>query len=457
MNHTAQRTAIAVTLVTTALLLLTAPTFAADGELDRSFSDDGKQTTNLGGNEFAEGVAIQPNGKIVVLAEGPSPGYQLIRYNPDGSLDPTFLANRIVSDGLFGGDLSRGEIATGLAVQGGKVVVVGSIGTFAKPTFAVTRFTRNGSRDNSFSGDGTQTISFGRRSALGSEASAVAIDDQRRIVVLGTADIEGFPTFALARLAPGGALDRSFSRDGKRLTSFRGCDEAESVAVTRNGGVVVVGNVDFCQAVSAPAWGIARYRPSGRLDRSFSRNGKRLDFRRVDHGAAVGVAVRNGRIVAVGTKNGHFALARYRRDGTLDRSFSGDGHQVTGVHPKFGDIPTDMAIQRDGRIVVTGRSYLEPGDRRRNRGPEPRGTFALARYLDNGRLDRSLSGDGKRTLRFGARGPDASNGMAIQKNGAIVVAGVDRESMRSIFPGLLFPRADRPRRLEDIAVARFKG
>src|SRR2546426_376342 len=65
-----------------------------NGLLDPSFSGDGRQTTDFGGYDQAEGVAIQSDGKIVAvgLAGGGATGndFALARYNPNGTLDPSF-------------------------------------------------------------------------------------------------------------------------------------------------------------------------------------------------------------------------------------------------------------------------------------------------------------------------------------------------------------------------------
>jgi uncharacterized delta-60 repeat protein len=60
--------------------------YNTDGSLDTSFGNGGKVTTDFGGTDFATGVAVLSDGKIVV--SGTSNGdFALARYNPDGSLD----------------------------------------------------------------------------------------------------------------------------------------------------------------------------------------------------------------------------------------------------------------------------------------------------------------------------------------------------------------------------------
>ena len=79
-----------------ALVLATAPAArAAPGDLDPTFGGDGVVRTDLTPAEddgFA--VTIQPDGKIVVAGEmgigGPNPRFAIVRYETDGSLDPSF-------------------------------------------------------------------------------------------------------------------------------------------------------------------------------------------------------------------------------------------------------------------------------------------------------------------------------------------------------------------------------
>ena len=61
-----------------------------NGSLDPSFSGDGKQTTDFGSAGGANGVALQADGGIVVVGNGGNGDFALARYNPNGSLDPSF-------------------------------------------------------------------------------------------------------------------------------------------------------------------------------------------------------------------------------------------------------------------------------------------------------------------------------------------------------------------------------
>src|SRR5215207_3328128 len=80
-------------------------TKAAPGDLDPTFSGDGKLTDWEG---YATGVVIQPDGKIVVAF---GPNFSLARYNPDGSRDISFGGKGRAS-ATFG---SENALAIGIA------------------------------------------------------------------------------------------------------------------------------------------------------------------------------------------------------------------------------------------------------------------------------------------------------------------------------------------------------
>ena len=107
----------------------------------------------------------------------------------------------------------------------------------------------------------------------------------------------------------------------------------------------------------------------------------------------------DGKIVAAGD-----GIVRYETDGSLDMGF-GVGGRV--------DSPfmTDVAIQPDGRIVTAGFAFAK---------------FGVYRYETDGTPDMTFDGDGKATV-APTTGSAKANGLALQPNGKIVVAGAYRE------------------------------
>ena len=208
LSHLTPRPSRVVVVAVIVSLAFSAVAIAAAGDLDTSFSGDGKQMTDFGfgADDAASDVVIQADGKIVAAgtAAGGATGndFALARYNPNGSLDPSFSG-----DGRkrlsFGGD----ERAFGMAIQAnGKIVVVGRAGP-ADDDFAIARFNPSGSLDPSFSGDGKQTTHF----AGGDGALGVAIKADGKIVVVGSQCADNC-VFAIARYNPNGSLDHELLR-----------------------------------------------------------------------------------------------------------------------------------------------------------------------------------------------------------------------------------------------------
>ena len=379
-----------------ASLAFSAAAIAAAGDLDPTFSGDGKQTTDFAGADRANGVAIQADGKIVAVGRG-GLGFALARYNPNGSLDTSFSG-----DGRQTADFLGADRANGVAIQAnGKIVAVGEGGV----GFALARYNPNGTLDTSFSGDGRQTTDFGASDG----AHGVAIQADGKIVAVG----EGSVGLTLARYNPNGTLDTSFSGDGKQTLGGFGSDATSDVALQTSGKIVAVGTT-FNNATGSD-FGVARFNGNGTLDTSFSGDGKKATNFGGDDGAS-GVALQgDGQIVVVGFGDqvgaSNFALTRYNPNGTLDTSFSGDGKQTTD----FGgdDGASDVALQGDGKIVTAGIAT----------GGATSEDFALGRYNSNGTLDSSFSADGRRRTNFGGIIDEEARGVALQGDGKIVAVG----------------------------------
>jgi uncharacterized delta-60 repeat protein len=176
----------------------------ANGDLDQTFGTGGKVTTDLSGREDeARGVAIQPDGKIVVvgLSEGSDLDFAVARYNPDGTLDVTFgNEGAVITD--FGGNR---DVASAVVIQpDGKILVVGTASIGLNLDFALARYNPDGSIDTTFGIDGKATTDFGGR---GARASVLSIQADGSIVVAGTTGTASFRDFALARYTHDGTLD----------------------------------------------------------------------------------------------------------------------------------------------------------------------------------------------------------------------------------------------------------
>ncbi|HEY6886822.1 MAG TPA: proprotein convertase P-domain-containing protein [Solirubrobacter sp.] len=371
----------------------------APGDLDVSFSGDGKQTTDVGGSDAATAVAVQADGKIVVA--GSSDGnFALARYGVDGTPDASFSG-----DGLVTTDLGAADDGQGVAIQAdGKIVVAGGSGG----DFALARYTAAGVLDTSFSGDGLQTTDFG----AADRGTAVAIQADGRIVVGGNSG----GSLALARYDANGALDASFSGDGKQIG---GGHSSNDVAIAADGAIVVAGTQSFGGAANVA---VARYTPSGALERSWTTD---FGWSQSTYDSGEGVVIQaDGRIVVVGYGaeqtqfGGYFTrdlqLARYESSGALDssfsddpRPFSDDGRMETSFYADT--LGYGLALDSNGRAVAFGKAG---------------GAFAVARLNTDGTLDATFGDDGKQTAAAGLPGADdVSVDGVVQADGKLVVVG----------------------------------
>jgi uncharacterized delta-60 repeat protein len=386
---------------------------AKPGDLDPSFGNGGKVKKDLTGDagEFTS-VAIDTRGRIVA-AGGPysderTPArFVLARYRSDGRLDPSFGEGGIANTDVPG-DLSSHTID-----RNGRIVAAGCTGG----DFEVARFHSGGTPDDSFGHGGVVTTDFGNFDC----ASAVVIDSRGRIVAVGNRSGGRYGGwFAVARYTPDGTLDRSFSGDGITLTSFR--DRALGAGATS--AVVDSKNRIFAAGFtrSYDDFALVRYSPRGIVSaRSFGTDGK-VTTDLGAHERANTIAIDpEGRIVAAGVTyttvpyTPSFGVARYHADGSLDRTFGGDGTVVTDARATA----TDVAVDSKGRIAAVGYT-----DNDTQCGPSQCGPkFAVARYLPDGRLDPAFGGDGIVVTDTGIGGWPYS--VAIDSQDRVVVAGGD--------------------------------
>jgi uncharacterized delta-60 repeat protein len=173
--------------------------------------------------------------------------------------------------------------------------------------------------------------------AAGATTGTVAIDSSGKLLVAGNTNCDGHGScqsdFFLARYNADGSLDTGFGKGGEVITGFGpGGGGANAVAIEPSGKIVVVGSASRLAAEpNHPSrahlysrFALARYRPDGALDKSFGHGGT-LTTRISGTTASEGEAVRldaKGRIVVAGTAqfldSRGLALARYEPDGSLE-------------------------------------------------------------------------------------------------------------------------------------------
>lgn len=332
--------------------------FNDDGTLDPSFGGTGWVTTAIGtSDDRALDVAVQPDGRIVVAGYGESDSgaeFAVVRYDVDGSLDQSFGGTGRVTTpvGVF-------SIAWSIGVQAdGKIVAAGFADYGNRTWFAVVRYDSDGSLDPTFGGTGKVTTPIlGYDFAF-----SLALQANGKIVVGGYAlnGVHGGVydyDFAVVRYDGNGTLDSTFGGTGKVVTPIGpASDRIWSVAVQEDGKIVAAG---FGGYEYADGFLVVRYDQNGALDPSFGDAGKVVTSVGESGYGASSVAIQgDGKIIVAGTaevaRGFDFGVVRYNVDGTLDPTFGSAGKVTTPIGN--WDFAHSVALRTDGKIVVAGSS-----------------------------------------------------------------------------------------------------
>ncbi len=375
--------------------------YESDGSLDTTFASDGKVIVDLG-SPYDQGsaLAIQDDGKIVV---GGISG--LARFNSDGSLDPDF--------GVGGIAVTSPRLCQTVALQSdGKIVVAGLTGD----SFIVGRYNEDGSLDTGF-GDGgtTATVIAERATGIG-----MGIQPDGKIVVGGSSEVRNLPVAVVAARYNGdGTLDAGFGSAGIATMYPDSILWVSDLAIQADGGILLAGDaMNF-----TPDFGLVRFKGDGSPDDDFGTGGLiSTDIGGFEEVHALAIQA-EGRIVVAGSTvrpwNGEtdLALARYDipiLDPYTDSSFGVNGVATTAIHGS--DEYYAVAIQDDGKIVVTGSSWSSSAT-------GAAADVALVRYESDGSLDTTFASDGKVIVDLGSP-YDQGSALAIQDDGKIVVGGI---------------------------------
>ncbi len=156
--------------------------YTKSGDLDHSFSGDGKsiRPTALGGGLAA--LAVLDNGRIIAagttVKSGTGDQFLIEKYNRAGDFDPNFGGGDGVQVVGFGGG-DRDDFASDVKVQEDGKIVVGGTSIGADKQFAVARLTAAGKLDSTFDGGGVLTA-FTKNAG----SSGLAINDGTHKIVL---------------------------------------------------------------------------------------------------------------------------------------------------------------------------------------------------------------------------------------------------------------------------------
>lgn len=432
---------------------------------DPFFGDGGRRLVDLDAayapdDEF-HAMATAPDGRIVAIGRATNRPFHLpVRSEPgvarltaEGALDHTFagtgrllLGHWLARAGVLFYDSGVRAGINGVAVQNdGKIVVVGSAVTATASGMLVARIAASGGLDTTFGTDGIAIVPFDLGAATASGARAVVIQNDGKIVVAGMAIPDGGSAdIAVARLHANGAIDTTFSVDGRTTIAFdlgtaplANADIGRALALQADGKIVVAGSAQTPNGTDSV---IARLNTNGALDPAFGNlaTGKsRIYYVTAQDDVAEAVAVSElptRRIVVAGhTKtpagDSDMAVGVLDAGGVADIGFDGDG-RVT-VPFNLGGTNRDVAIalkiqtkvQNIGGFPLVTRRIVVAGYAT---NAQTRTVFALARLSFNGALDTTFGNGGKSTFAWDNDGdgvPNNGGALAMDDQGTMAIVG----------------------------------
>jgi len=366
-------------------------------------------------NDSGRAVAIQPDGKIVILGlsyDGKNNRTLVLRLNSDGTRDNAFGTNGVFT---YGGKEKGSFFGSGIALQpDGKIVVVGDSSYGKSKHVFVMRCNSDGLLDSTF-GEGGVTTYKSRANESQDMGSGVALDSDAKIVVVGSTHDGKNRQAMILRYNGTGTLDSSFGKGG--VVTHSGLSDADlwgrSVAIQPDGKVVMVGYSNTgkkCDVLTV------RYDADGSPDKTFGEGGVALSSCPPgghDWGRSIVIQPDKKLIVAGNTRSGgktYTMLLRYNADGKPDKTFGNGGFASTADNRN--DWGQTVTLMPDGKIVIVGNTVSVP-----------KYVASVVRHNHDGTLDRSFGKDGIVVMKTP---PDSNNWVfaaVTQPDGKIVLVG----------------------------------
>jgi uncharacterized delta-60 repeat protein len=358
----------AVALVACAALVFAA---ATAGILDTGFDGDGVATVELGTNNYVWAVATQSNGKTLLGGNERGEGWEVRRFNADGSLDTGFATNGLYS--AFGDDDL--DTVWDIAVDGqDRIYVLGSAGFSATVTTGkgkkqttttvvtvkstVVRLDADGALDTGFGDNGILEVELPDDSEW---AQHMLLADGHLLLSGETSVVSGkgrnktiTPAIALMRLdASDGSADSGFDGDGIVIDTADGVWRVRrGLAVDSNGSIYVA--IWPESGAGGDRWEIRKYTSAGAGAGSLASSDPDASLEDL-------VVDADDRVIAVGHLNEGTTeddidglVVRYTAAGALDTGYGTSGSTTTNLPER--DILGVVALHGGG-IVALGKQW----------------------------------------------------------------------------------------------------
>jgi len=233
----------------------------------------GTFTTYLGGQDYINTIAVQPDNKILLggrrNVSGNGTDFSLTRLNADGSPDFSF---GIDGKQIVGFDRSDDDIRSIFIQPNGKIIAAGCSRNplTHKTNFAVIRCNADGLPDSGFGQNGKQLIDFNEGPAA---VNAITMEPNEKIILGGVlGNMATQPSersnlrstaFAITRLQTNGAIDQSFGKNGRVITNTGPGDDSLSRMLVSGNRLYAAGVNTSRKDVNTNQGIVAAYQLSG--------------------------------------------------------------------------------------------------------------------------------------------------------------------------------------------------
>lgn len=347
----------------------------ANGELDPSFGQNGEVTLAAPGGGEARAVAIQPDGKIVLVGDakpGATYDFMIARLNADGSPDGGFGGGDGIQVVPVGSEFDEAEaVAIG---PSGRILATGRT-DFAgdKEGAGVAVLKADGEPDTSFTGTGTLVVKTPPEGQ--DQGVAIAERPDGRILVGDSTGAGAGNGFTLVQLTAAGAPDPEFGGgDGIVTTPIEGAGGAkgrlEDFVLLPDGGIVASGyGYDLVGSPPQPESKSAAiaFAPNGDVSEVFGEEKSGIFSRRIGDASYAGAIERtpSGRLLLAGDYEigGHRAPQAQRLEpfGALDQTFGAGGQLLLPINPPLDEYFQDAALDPEERLVVLSTAFIGGG------------------------------------------------------------------------------------------------
>jgi uncharacterized delta-60 repeat protein len=331
--------------------------------------------------------------------------FTVTRLTSSGSIDPAFAGGTMVKNrfGTSSGSTSR-AFSIGHQVDG-RIIAMGWHEVPSPPDIALQRYGIDGATgDPLFGLSGKSLVDLGGNE----EVSDGLVLSNNKILVVG----QQSGNLMVARTGTDGSIDKTFAAPNGYLTWVLGQpSSAQAVVVDSQNRIVVAGHAGIAEERDLV---VARYLSDGQPDMTFGTGGQRIIVAPgTDEGAAAISVLPDGRILVAGNSNASgsvdFLVHRLQADGSSDPTFGTGGLALLPI-TNGNDIPEDMVVLPDGRILVIGNASG-------GAAPGP----VLARYTRNGKLDPHFGTGGVTSLYVGDNG--SIHCVAVYPGHKVVICG----------------------------------